>query len=166
MFRFHREVTLTASRRVAGLIATVAVATIWAACASPSSSEQYLDDVARITVQMTDEAFAALPPGAAPTHQQVAEIVEARRTALVAIERLEPPDELEPEHRVLIAALRAFVDAGTSFVEETAALDSDAFLDALEASTEIDLLADRVSASCDAIRLRAEDLGHPVGLAC
>jgi hypothetical protein len=144
----------------------MAVSTIWSACTSPSSSEQYLDDVARITEQMTNDSFAALPPGAAPTHQQVAEIVEARRAALVAIEGLEPPEELEPEHRVLIAALRAFVDAGTSFVEETAALGPDAFLDALEASTQIDRLADRVSASCDAIRLRAADLGHPVGLAC
>jgi hypothetical protein len=128
--------------------------------------ERYLDDLAGITVQMTEDAFGALPPGAAPTHEQVAEVVEARRTALAAIEALAPPDELEPEHRVLVLAFASFVDAGAAFLEDTAGLDPQSFTERLEASIEIDALADRVSDACDAMRRRAQELEHPVSLAC
>ena len=136
------------------------------ACGSATSVERYLDDLAGITEQMTRDAFAVLPPGASPTHEQVAEIVDARRRALVSIERLAPPDALEPEHRVLVLAFARFIDAGAAFLEDTAGLDPQSFAERLEASIEIDALADRVSDACDAMRRRAQELEHPVGLAC
>ena len=137
-----------------------------AGCGPPDRAADYLDDLAEITEQMTHDAFTALPPGAAPTHEQVAEVVDARRRALSAIDRLDPPDALEPEHRVLVLTLAGLVDAGTAFLEETADLDPQSFLERLNASTEIDALASRVASACDAIRLRAQELQHPVGLAC
>jgi hypothetical protein len=135
-------------------------------CAPPDRTAEYLDDLAEVTEQMTNDTFTALPPGAAPTHEQVAEVVDARRRALNAIERLEPPGVLKPEHQVLLLALAGLVDAGTAFLEETAALEPQTFLERLNASIEIDALADRVARACDAMRLRAQDLQYPVGLAC
>lgn len=153
------------SHRVS-LIALGLTVAILSACGSPATVEDYLDDLSGITEQMTREAFAALPPGASPTHEQVAEVVDARRRALASIERLSPPSALEPEHRVLIVAFGRFVDAGAAFLEDTAGLDPQAFAERLQASIEIDALADRVSDACDAVRRRAQELEHQVGLAC
>jgi hypothetical protein len=149
-----------------GVAALLSVVALGAGCAPSDRTAEYLDDLAGITEQMTNDTFTALPPGAAPTHEQVAEVVDARRRALSAIERLDPPDALDPEHRVLVLALAGLVDAGTAFLEETAALDPQTFLERLNASIEIDALAKRVASACDAMRLRAQDLQHPVGLAC
>jgi hypothetical protein len=139
---------------------------IVSACGSPGSVEDYLNDLSGITVQMTSDSFEALPPGAAPTHEQVAEVVDARRAALAAIEALAPPDELEPEHLVLIAAFEELVTAGDAFLAETAGLAPESFGEALLASSEIDALAERVTNACDAVRRQAEGLGYIVSLAC
>jgi hypothetical protein len=136
------------------------------ACGSPVSVEDYLNDLSAITVQMTRDTFEALPPGAAPTHEQVVEVIDARRRALAALDDLDPPGELEPEHLVLIAAFEALVDAGDTFLAETASHSPEEFREALNASTGIDLLADRVTSACDAVRQRAETLGFIVSLAC
>jgi len=126
----------------------------------------YLDDVAAIFERLTDDSSAAIPPGTTPTHQSVSEVVEARRDALVALERLEPPEEIAPEHGVLVTVFADFVDAATSFLDEAAALPPAAFLEALGASSDIDVLAARVADACDAMRGRARTLGHPVTLEC
>ncbi|MEX1207915.1 MAG: hypothetical protein WEE36_04800 [Acidimicrobiia bacterium] len=139
---------------------------VLSACGSPPSVEGYLNDLSGITVQMTRDSFEALPPGAAPTHEQVAEVVDARRTALAAIEALAPPDQLEPEHLVLIAAFEDLIAAGQSFLADTAGLGSESFGEALLASSEIDALANRVTSACDAVRRQAEGLGYVVSLAC
>jgi phosphate uptake regulator len=136
------------------------------ACASPLSIEGYLNDLSAITVQMTRDAFDALPPGAAPTHEQVGEVVEARRRALAAIEDLSPPEELELEHQVLLLTFADFIEAGSVFLDETSQMSPEDFREALSASTQVDLLADRVTNACDAMRLRAEGLGFVVSLAC
>ncbi|MEX0826952.1 MAG: hypothetical protein WD184_09420 [Acidimicrobiia bacterium] len=125
-----------------------------------------MNDLSGITVQMTRASFEALPPGAAPTHEQVVEVVDARRTALAAIAALAPPDELEPEHLVLIAALKELVAAGEAFLAETAGLTPESFSEALLASNGIDALAERVTSACDAVRRQAEGLGYIVSLAC
>jgi hypothetical protein len=126
----------------------------------------YVDTVATTTEQMTRAAFDALPPGAAPTRSQIAEVVAARRTALDTISVLTPPAEMRPEHQSLVRALRSLVIASEDFIEANAALDPDAFLEALEASTNIDALADTVSLACAAWEIRAADLGHAVELGC
>jgi hypothetical protein len=136
------------------------------ACGSPASVEDYLDDLSATTVQMTRDTFEALPPGAAPTHEQVVEVVDARRRALAAIRDLAPPGDIEPEHLVVISALEDLVAAGDAFLAETATMTPDGFLEALNASVEIDVLADRVTSACDAVRVRAESLGYIVSLAC
>lgn len=139
---------------------------VLSACGSPASVEDYLNDLSAITVQMTQDSFEALPPGAAPTHEQVVEVIDARRTALAAIEALSPPDELEPEHLALSAAFEDLVTAGDAFLAETAGLDPESFGEALLASSDIDALAQRVTSACDAVRRQAEGLGYVVSLAC
>jgi len=126
----------------------------------------YVDTVATTTEQMTRAAFDALPPGAAPTHSQIAEVVATRRIALDTISALTPPPEMRPEHQSLVGAMQSFVVAGEAFIEANASLDPDAFLEALEASTDLDALADVVSLACTAWETRATDLGHAVELGC
>lgn len=135
-------------------------------CGGEVSVEDYLEDLSAITVEMTRDAFEALPPGAAPTHEQVTEVIAARSNALDEIKSLAPPSDLEAEHLVLVAVFEDFVAAGESFLDETSALPPDAFRAALDSSSEIDVLADRVTSACDAMRLRAEVLGLIVSLAC
>lgn len=145
--------------------AAVALALTVSACGNDAVGG-YIEAVAATTEQMTRDAFAALPPGAAPTRSQIELVVAARRTALDAISALDPPDEMRPEHLALTAAMDGFVAAGEGFLVETADLDPDAFLTALEASTDIDALADTVSVACTAWERRAADLGHAVELGC
>ena len=137
-----------------------------AACSGGDSLADYVSATAAITEQMTRDAFAALPPGAAPTHQQVTAVVAVRRHALEEITALTAPDEMEPEHLALIHTMGEFVAAGEAFVAETADLDANAFVTALEESTAIDALADLVNAACAAWESRAADLGQAVELGC
>lgn len=161
-------------RLVRSTAALAAVAIVLGACGGSAGADgaveesvrDYIDTVAATTEQMTRDAFAALPPGAAPTHVQIAEVVAARRTALDTIAALTPPLAMRPEHQSLVNAMESFVLAGEAFIATSAALDADAFLEALEASTDIDALADVVSLSCSAWEARAADLGHPVELGC
>lgn len=157
--------------RLARSTALTAIAVLLAACGGVDTGDAvdvagYVDTVAATTEQMTRAAFAALPPGAAPTRSQVAEVVAARRTALDAIAALTPPPEMLPEHQALVSAMESFVVAGESFVDSSAALDPDAFREALDASTDIDGLARVVSLSCSTWETRAADLGHAVELGC
>lgn len=142
------------------------LALIVGACAGDDTLGGYVSDVAAVTEQMTRDSFAALPPGAAPTREQIAGVVLARRTALDAISELTPPDEIELEHLALTTAMRGFVTAGEGFVADTAGLDAAAFRTVLEASIAIDVLADTVSAACTAWERRAGGLGHPIELGC
>lgn len=154
---------LTSRRRYASLIAVV----VLAACGGGSDPiADYIASTALITEQMTRDAFAALPPGAAPTRQQVTDVVEVRRTALAAISALQAPTEMTPEHQALTLAMGRFVEAGEEFLAETATLDPPGFLAALEASTDIDAIADEVGVACAAWERRAADLGTPVELGC
>lgn len=148
------------------MVGLVAPLLMIGSCGATVSVEDYLNDLSAVTVQMTRDAFEALPPGAAPTHEQVTAVIAARRKALDAIKSLAPPSDLEAEHLVLIAVFEDFVAAGESFLDETSTLPPDAFREALDSSSEIDLLADRVTSACDAVRLRAEVLGLIVSLAC
>ena len=149
-------------------IATVGLlATVLAACGgSGDPVAEYVTATSAITEQMTRDAFAALPPGAAPTHDQITAVVTVRRRALDAISDLTPPADMAPEHLALITAMEEFVTASESFVAAVADLDAAAFLAALEASTDIDVLADVVSNACTAWESRAADLGQPVELGC
>lgn len=147
------------------ITAVVALTMGLTACGS-TDPIRYLDDLERITQRLTDESAIALPPGSPPTHEGVAGVVVARRNALAALEELAPPKELDAEHRVLVTVLGDLVTAAEAFVEQTASLDPDEFLQALAASTDIDLLAGRVADACDAMRARARTLGHVVTLEC
>ncbi len=147
----------------------IAVATLIVVVAGGCGSSavgDYVDAVAATTEQMTRDAFAALPPGAAPTRSQIEVVVGVRRTALDAISDLTPPAAMEPEHLALTIAMNSFVVASEGFVATSAGLDPDAFLAALEASTDIDALADAVSVACTAWERRAADLDHAVELGC
>ena len=152
--------------RLTRSIAAAALLTITMSACGGDAVAGYVDRVAATTEQMTRDAFVALPPGAAPTRPQVQLVVAARRTALDTISGLTPPAEMEPEHRVLTGAMEAFVTSSEAFIETSAELDPDAFLSALEASTALDALADRVSVACTTWEHRAADLGHPVELGC
>lgn len=157
-------------RLVRSIAAVAALAVLLAACGGSGAGDDgvagYIDTVAATTEHMTRAAFAALPPGAAPTQSQVAAVMTARRTALDTISALTPPSEMRPEHQALVGAMESFVVAGEAFIEANGSLDPDAFLEALEASTDIDALADVVSLSCTAWETRAADLGHTVELGC
>jgi hypothetical protein len=126
----------------------------------------YVAATAAITEQMTRDAFAALPPGAAPTRDQVSMVVTVRRNALDAIAALTPPAEMAPEHLALVTAMQGFVTATETFMAGVAGLDADGFLAALESSTDLDALADQVSSACTAWEGRAADLGEAVELGC
>ena len=152
--------------RLSRFLAGALLAATLAACSGDDAVGGYVTDVAAATTQMTRDSFAALPPGAAPTREQIAGVVAARRTALDAISRLSPPDEMQPEHLALTTAMGGFVTAGEGFLVETAGLDPAAFLSALEASTDLDSLAATVSAACTAWERRAGELGHPIELGC
>jgi len=153
---------------VATRLATAAVAVVVAACGStpPVTTAGYLDQVAAITVKMTNDSVATLPQGKAPTHLLVAAIIGLRSTALDEIENLEPTDETRPEHTALVTTLGSLVDAGNAFLDQTAALDQAAFVEALTTSTDIDALADDVHAACVAMERLATALGHPVTMGC
>ncbi len=127
---------------------------------------EYVAATAAITEQMTRDSFAALPPGAAATREQITTVVAIRRQALQAITELQPPPEMVPEHLALTTALSDFVTAAEEFVVSVAGLNAEEFLAALEASTDIDALADTVSAACTAWEVRAADLDQPVELRC
>ena len=147
------------------LALTVALAL--AACGGGSDPiAEYISSTAAITEQMTRDAFDALPPGAAPTREQVTEVVAVRRAALVAISELEAPGEMAPEHQALTLAMGRFVQAGEEFLAEAATLDPEGFLAALEASTHIDAIANEVGVACAAWEQRAADLGSAVELGC
>lgn len=149
--------------------AIVAVAVLAAGLASCSSTDPvtgYLNDVAEITRRLTDESATAIPPGSPPTREGVAGVVVARRNALTSLEALDPPDELYPEHQALITVMGDLVTAAEAFVDQTASLGPEEFLQALDASTDIDILAGRVADACDAVRGRARVLGHVVTLEC
>lgn len=133
---------------------------------SPPGVEGYVDDVATITEQMTRDAFAALPPGAAPTRPQIEAVTAARRRAVERIAALRVPSEMAAEHTVLVGALDQFVSAAEEFLDSTADLDPEAFLEAVREATDIDALADRVGAACSAWERRAEELVRPVELGC
>ncbi len=149
------------------LLAVVTEAAFGAGCGDAAGSVAgYVADTAAITEQMTRDAFAALPPGAAPTRDQVESVVAVRRSALEAIAELNPPGEMAPEHQALVTALERFVTAAEAFLDDTTGLDAAGFLAALEASTQIDAIADDVSAACTAWETRAGDLGSPVELGC
>jgi len=139
---------------------------ILAACTSTDPVASYVEDLQAIMERLTDESSAALPPGTTPTHDAVAGVVAARRAALAALETTEPPADLAPEHLALVVVFTDFVEAATEFLDETASLDPNEFREALAASTDIDTLAGRVSAACDAIRSRARTLGHSASLEC
>lgn len=147
------------------LVAAVALVVAVSACGEDGLGG-YIDDVAATTEQMTREAFAALPPGAAPTREQIERVVAARRDALESIAALTPPEQLLPEHLALTTAMEEFVTASEAFLTSTIGLSPDAFLDALDASTGIDTLAAVVSDACGAWERQAKDLGHPIELGC
>ncbi|MEK7252867.1 MAG: hypothetical protein AAB198_06450 [Actinomycetota bacterium] len=153
-------------KRPAGLLSATLIVLSLAACSSGDPLGVYISDVAAVTEQMTRDSFAALPPGAAPTRDQVAAVVAARRTAFDAISSLAPPEEMAPEHLALTTAIQRFVIASETFVIETAELDAIAFSAALEASTDIDVLADVVGAACTAWERRAGELDHATELGC
>ncbi len=155
---------LIRARLLAAAIAVLVTAT---ACGDDSTGVSgYVAATAAITEQMTRDAFANLPPGAAPTRDQVAAVVAVRRTAFEAVGALDPPAEMAPEHQALLVALGRFVTAGEEFLADSAGLDAPEFLAALEATTHIDAIADDVSVACTAWETRAADLGTPVELGC
>ncbi len=127
---------------------------------------RYVAATAAITEQMTRDVFATLPPGAAPTRDQVAAVVAVRRAAFESVGALDPPEEMAPEHQALLTAMGRFVTAGEEFLAGSAGLDAAGFLAALEATTHIDAIADDVSAACTAWETRAANLGNPVELGC
>ena len=147
--------------------AALMVAILLAACGGGSDPiADYISSTAAITEQMTRDAFNALPPGAAPTREQVTAVVAVRRSALTAISALEAPGEMAPEHQALTSAMGRFVSAGEDFLADTATLDPEGFLAALEASTHIDAIANDVGVACTAWEQRAADLGSAVELGC
>ncbi|HAX81974.1 MAG TPA: hypothetical protein DCY40_05365 [Actinobacteria bacterium] len=154
-------------QRAVRLAAAGLLAAVVAACGGTGEPvADYVTATAAITEQMTRDAFAALPPGAAPTYDQISAVVAARREALDAIGALAPPEEMAPEHLALVTAMGEFVTATETFVASAADLDTAAFLTALEASTDLDVLADVVSGACTTWESRAADLGQPVELGC
>ncbi|HLE39814.1 MAG TPA: hypothetical protein VJA44_09230 [Acidimicrobiia bacterium] len=150
------------TRTFAGALLAVTLA----ACSGDDAVGRYVTEIAAATAQMTRDSFAALPPGAAPTREQIEGVVAARQTALDAIARLSAPDEMRPEHLALTTTMAGFVAATEGFLAETAGLDPGEFLAALEASSELDALADTVSAACTAWERRAGELGHATELGC
>lgn len=153
--------------RVRLLAAAITLSITVTACGDATDAvATYVAATATITEQMTRDAFAALPPGAAPTRDQVAAVVAVRRTAYEAVGALTPPGEIAPEHQALLGAMGRFVTAGEEFLAASAGLDAAGFLEALEATTHIDAIADDVSAACTSWETRAADLGTPVELGC
>ncbi|WKZ82449.1 MAG: hypothetical protein QY307_10250 [Acidimicrobiia bacterium] len=122
--------------------------------------------VQEVIASMTADTFAAVPAGSTPGREAISTVVEARRRAAEALEALSPPAEMEPEHLVLVEALRRLVSGGEAFLADTESLDPEAFVAALETSTEVDALARAVAAACSAWEDRSENLGIAVELAC
>lgn len=150
----------------ARLLSAALIMVSLAACSSSDPLGAYTSDVAEITEQMLRDTFGSLPPGAAPTYEQIVGVVAARRTAFDAISALTPPEEMAPEHLALTTAMEGFVTASEAFVGETANLNAVEFDAVLEASTDIDALADVVGAACTAWERRAGELEHAVELGC
>lgn len=148
------------------IAAVVVVTAGLAGCTSTDPVASYLDDVEEVTRRLTDESAIAIPPGSPPTYEGVAGVVAARRRALTSLEALDPPDELDAEHRALVTVLGDHVTAAEGFIDQTASLGPEAFRQALDASTDLDILAGRVADACDAMRRRARTLGHAVTLEC
>ena len=115
---------------------------------------------------MRSDSIGAAPRGAAPTASAVAEVNRVRRSALDALTSLAPPREVEPEHRLLTAALDGLVTAVDVFLTEHGDADPEAFAAATAAATDLSALAAGVGAACDALGARAAALGVAVDVRC
>jgi hypothetical protein len=128
--------------------------------------EGYVADASATTIRMVRDEAAVLTPGMIPSRTEVDALVAIRDRAANALSALQPPDEMAPEHRLLAGELARFVEAARGFLADTEGLDPEGFEEALLASTELDLVADSVSAACTAWEARARQLGHPADLGC
>ncbi len=138
---------------------------VFAAC-SPDALEQYFHRVDEITATMRRDSIVALPDPSRPTPENVAGVIEARRSATKALEAMAPPAETRPEHAALVLALSNMTDAGDKILADTSQLDSSAFTAAIESATALDETARRVTTACIALDARAEQLGYELDLRC
>jgi hypothetical protein len=149
----------------AALAALVALAVACTASGDPVAA--YLDRLERTLIDGADTVREIVPPRTAVTRTHVVEVTEARRSTLIALEALQPPPDLGPEHTALISTYTAFVEESQDFLDSTAGLNPDEFLEALESSDEVAASQGLFQTACQAMVSRAAELGHPdVALDC
>jgi hypothetical protein len=143
------------------LVSVVALA----ACSSDPLAD-YFDQVGDVTSTMRSASIAALPDPSAPDRDGVSGVIAARQAAIAALETIDAPAEVRPEHSALILALTDLVAAGEQFLATTIGLDPADFLSAARGATEIDDTALRVATACDAVLRRGIEFGYSLDVRC
>ena len=128
----------------------------------------YLDRLEQTLLDGADTVREIVPPRTAVTRTHIIEVTEARFNTLIAMEALQPPSALGPEHTALVSTYTAFVEASEDFLDETSGLDPEEFERALEEdSADVAAAQDLFLTACQAMVNRAAELGHPdVALDC
>jgi len=141
----------------------VGVATL-TSCSNPI--DHYLDQVGDITSQMRRESIVAMPEPGNPTPDGVAGVIAARRSAVDALQNIVPPPDMLLEHTALAFSLSELVSASEAVLDANSGSNTGEFAAAMQAATELDLLAERVTAACNALAARATELGHTGDVRC
>jgi hypothetical protein len=123
-----------------------------AGCGGGTSSDEYREQAEEICTTATREAADVPPPS--DTAASVAEygdaVAEIRQRETVALDELEPPDELQAAHRQLVNASGAIVRSLTDLARAAEREDRDA---AAAASASGDRAADQARRAAEELEL-------------
>lgn len=133
-------------------------------CSNPI--EHYLDQVGDITSQMRRESIVAMPEPGNPTPGGVTGVIAARQSAVEALQNIVPPPDMLLEHTALVFTLSELVAASEAVLDASTGSSTDEFATTMRAATDLDLLAERVTAACNALATRAAELGHTGDVRC
>jgi hypothetical protein len=135
------------------LVLLVAAVTALAGCGGGTSASEYREQAEEVCTTATREAADVAPPS--DTAASVAEYGDAvaaiRQRETVALDELEPPDELESAHRQLVNASGAIVRSLNDLARAAEREDRDA-------ATAAAAMGDRAA---DLARRAAEELELP-----
>ena len=132
----------------------VAAAVALAACGGGTSASEYREQAEEACTTATREAAEVAPPS--DTAASVAEygdaVAEIRQRETVALDELEPPDELESAHRQLVNASGAIVRSLNDLARAAEREDRDA---AAAAAAMGDRAADQARRAAEELELPA-----------
>ncbi len=146
--------------------AALCLALIGGACSTADPVGDYLESVRQITLEMRNESIASIADGQQITRAGIEGVIEARQRGLTALQAVDPPQDVAPEHAALVRVLAELSTAGEAFMASTSQFDDAQFEQAVLAAVDLDAIVARIGTACIAVERRASDLGIAVDLAC